>query len=91
MGIIRAGRRLPGWARVIVGMVAVWDLAWKGLALWQAGKRRQPVWFVALLVLNTVGILPITYLWLMRRRDAAADQQARDAQGAGAWDAPADA
>jgi hypothetical protein len=91
MGIIRAGRRLPRWARVIVGIVAVWDLTWKGLALWQAGKRRQPVWFVALLVLNTVGILPITYLWLMRRRDAAKDQQAWHGQGFEGGDAPAGA
>jgi hypothetical protein len=80
MGIMRAGRRLPRWARTAVTIVAVWDLAWKGLALWQAAKRRQPVWFVALLLLNTVGILPMVYLWLMRRRDAQKDQQAWDAQ-----------
>ena len=91
MGILRAGRTLPKWARVVVGVVAVWDLAWKGLALWQAGKRRQPVWFVALLVLNTVGILPVTYLWLMRRRDGAKDQQAWDAQYSEGWDASAGA
>ena len=49
------------------------------------------MWFVALLVLNTVGILPITYLWLMRRRDAAGDQQAWDAQDSESRDAPAGA
>ncbi len=87
MGILQAGRKLPRWARAVVGVAAVWDLAWKGLALWQAGKRRQPVWFVALLVLNTVGILPITYLRLMRRRDAAKDQQAWDGQYSESWDA----
>jgi len=91
MGILRSGRKLPRWARIIFTIVAVWDLAWKGLALWQAGKRRQPVWFVALLVLNTVGILPITYLWLMRRRDTDKDQQARDAQYSESRAASADA
>ena len=65
-------RNLPTWARAALAVVVVWDLVWKGLALWEAARRRQPVWFVALLVANTAGVLPITYLVLMRRRDAAA-------------------
>ena len=64
-------RNLPTWARAALAVVVVWDLVWKGLALWEAARRRQPVWFVALLVANTAGVLPITYLVLMRRRDAA--------------------
>lgn len=68
MGVLRAGSRLPRRARAAVTVVAVWDLVWKGAALWQAAKRRRPVWFVALLVLNTAGILPMTYLVLMHRR-----------------------
>ena len=80
MAVMKAGRKLPKWARTAIAVAAVWDLVWKGLALWQAAKRRQPAWFAALLVVNSVGILPITYLWLMRRRDAAEDRPARDAQ-----------
>lgn len=49
------------WTIVIVA-VALWEMAWKGFALWRAGLHRQPGWFVALLVLNTAGILPIIYL-----------------------------
>jgi len=41
-----------------------WALAWKGLALWYAGRNRQKYWFIAILVLNTLGILPIIYLFL---------------------------
>lgn len=41
----------------------IWGLFWKGLALWHAGRRGQPWWFVILLVVNTVGILEITYLF----------------------------
>ena len=40
----------------------MWDLAWKGLALWRAARRNEPWWFVALLLINSVGILPIAYL-----------------------------
>jgi Family of unknown function (DUF5652) len=91
MGIMRAGRNLPRWARTAVVAVALWDLAWKGLALWQAAKRRQPVWFAGLLFLNTAGALPITYLVLMKRRDRADAQASADAQYAQGWGAPEDA
>lgn len=40
----------------------VWELIWKGLALWRAAKLGQKYWYVVLLVLNTAGVLPILYL-----------------------------
>jgi hypothetical protein len=80
MGILRASRILPKWARLAIAAVAIWDLTWKGLALWQAAKKRQPIWFVALLFLNTAGALPIAYLVMTRRRDATKEQEAWDAQ-----------
>ncbi|MFA6521625.1 MAG: DUF5652 family protein [Candidatus Gracilibacteria bacterium] len=44
-------------------LLVIWTLFWKGLALWHAGRRGQPWWFVVLLVLNTLGILEIVYLF----------------------------
>jgi len=52
-----------GMAPLLVLMT--WSLFWKGLALWHAGRRREPWWFVILLVVNTVGILEIIYLFLV--------------------------
>lgn len=40
----------------------IWELAWKGVALWKAGINRQPGWFIAILILNTAGILEIIYI-----------------------------
>ena len=34
----------------------------KGLAMWQSARRGQKIWFVALLIVNTVGLLEIIYL-----------------------------
>ena len=47
------------WA---VPYVLAWSLIWKGLALWKAARRNQANWFIALLVINTVGLLEIFYL-----------------------------
>lgn len=54
-----------GWLWIIL-VLAVWDIVWRGLALWRAGRNRQLGWFVVLLVINSVGILPIIYLLLNR-------------------------
>ncbi len=46
-------------------LIVIWSLFWKGLALWHAGRRGQPWWFVIMLVINTVGILEIIYLFVV--------------------------
>lgn len=47
---------------IAVVLIAIWDIIWKGFALWRASHHNQSGWFIALLVLNTAGILPIIYL-----------------------------
>jgi hypothetical protein len=46
-------------------LMAVWSLIWKGLALWKAAHRESKIWFVFLLVLNTMGILEIIYYFFI--------------------------
>ncbi len=48
---------------VVIGALSLWTIFWKGLALWHAARRGQPWWFVILLLVNTVGILEIIYLF----------------------------
>lgn len=40
----------------------VWAMFWKGWALWRAARLSQAGWYVALLIINTVGIFEIIYL-----------------------------
>lgn len=40
----------------------VWEAIWKGIGLWKSAKNNQSKWFIALFILNTLGILPIIYL-----------------------------
>ncbi len=48
--------------------VVIWSLAWKGVALWKAGRRNDVGWFVALLIVNTLGILEILYIFIFSKR-----------------------
>lgn len=46
----------------------LWSIIWKGLALWKAAGLKQKNWFVAILVLNTIGILEIVYLFYFAKK-----------------------
>jgi len=47
---------------IIILLLVIWSLFWKGYALWKSAKNDQIRWFLAILIINTVGILPIIYL-----------------------------
>jgi hypothetical protein len=49
--------------------IVIWTLFWKGLALWIAVKNNHKGWFVAMIILNTVGILEIIYIFWIAKKD----------------------
>jgi hypothetical protein len=49
-------------------LVLLWSLAWKGLALWRSAKSEQKYWFIAFLVFNTLGVLPIIYFVFFQKK-----------------------
>ena len=60
----------PAWIQVFAPyllVLTVWSIFWKGLALWHSGRRAQPWWFVVLLIVNTLGILEIIYLFAIAK------------------------
>lgn len=44
-------------------LLTIWSLYWKGRALWRSAQLSQRNWFIALLVLNTFGLLEIFYIY----------------------------
>lgn len=50
-------------------LVIIWTLIWKGIALWRAARNTNKRWFVFLLALNTLGILPIVYIFIFGKKD----------------------
>lgn len=48
-------------------VLLLWELIWKGIALWKAARESQKYWFIIMLILNTVGILPILYIFIFKK------------------------
>ncbi|MBI5804172.1 hypothetical protein HY450_02920 [Candidatus Pacearchaeota archaeon] len=48
--------------------LTIWEVVWKGIALWKSARRNHLVWFVFILIVNSLGILPIVYLILYREK-----------------------
>jgi hypothetical protein len=38
---------------LLLVILLLWDLVWKGIALWKAAREGQKYWFIAVLILNT--------------------------------------
>lgn len=51
----------------LMAPILVWSLFWKGWALWIASRKNQKIWFVILLVLNTMGILELLYVFILSK------------------------
>ncbi len=66
---------VPESANIIVGFVginllllAIIILLITGAALYKAARLKDFVWFWAILIFNTLGILPLIYLILKRKK-----------------------
>ena len=56
------------WVALGVAVLAIWTIAWKGVALWKAAESQSKPWFVVLLLVNTVGILEIIYVFYFSKK-----------------------
>jgi len=52
----------------ILILILAWTLPWKGIALWKAAKNHHKGWFIALLVVNTLAILEIVYIFYFSKK-----------------------
>ena len=57
---------IVGWGLLVV-LLAVWSVYWKGRALWKAARLGHLGWFIALLLINTAGILDILYIYIFSK------------------------
>lgn len=48
-----------------IGLLAItaWEMTWKGIGMWKASQKKQLKWFIAIFVINSLGLLPIFYMY----------------------------
>ena len=69
---------IPDWISAfawIIPIIAVWELVWKGIALWKAARNGQLIWFICIIIFNTVGILPIIYIFIFSKKKSKQENQ----------------
>ncbi len=60
---------LLAWLLPLIIILVIWEMVWKGIALWKAGTQKQLAWFVCIFIFNTLGILPIIYLLFFQKKE----------------------
>lgn len=52
---------------IFILVATLWTLYWKYRALWYCAKNDRKMWFIIFLVVNTLGILEILYLYVFSK------------------------
>jgi len=63
-----------GISPALLAVIAVWSLIWMGIAMWKSARKNHVIWFVVFLLVHTLGILDILYIFVfskMGRKTAA--------------------
>ena len=57
-----------GFNQFLLLAIIIWTLPWKGVALWRAAKNSHKKWFIAILILNTLSMLEIVYIFFFSKK-----------------------
>ena len=52
---------------LLIGLLVIWTIPWKGVALWKAARNNKKGWFIAILVINTLALLEIGYIFFFSK------------------------
>lgn len=69
MGLMGYSSMPDGFGLLFFALL-VWSLVWKGIALWKAARNNDKYWYIAILILNTVGLLEIVYIFFFAKKKA---------------------
>ena len=64
---IASNPQLIPYLSFLFAVLLVWSLVWKGLALWKSAQLGKKWWFTAMLLINTIGILEILYIFVFSK------------------------
>jgi hypothetical protein len=55
---------ITGW----IILIAIWTIPWKGVALWKAARLSHRNWFIIILVLNSLALVDIYYIFFVAKK-----------------------
>lgn len=53
---------------VFIALLALWEIPFKGVALWKSARLGHKKWFIVLLLVNSLAILPIYYIYFIAKK-----------------------
>lgn len=59
---------LFSWLIPLIIVCALWDVCWKLIGLWKSARNNDLAWFICIAIFNTLGILPIIYILLDKKK-----------------------
>lgn len=52
----------------VIVLAILWVIPWKGVALWKSAREEKSGWFILFLLVNTLGILEIIYIFYFSKK-----------------------
>jgi len=63
---------MPPW---LLTIMVIWSLVWMGIGMWVAARKRHVVWYVIFLLVHTLGILEILYIFVFSKMKRRAEEE----------------
>lgn len=55
---------VPAW---LLTVIVIWSLVWMALGMWVAARKKHVIWYIVFLLVHTVGILEILYIFVFSK------------------------
>lgn len=52
----------------LIAIISIWSTLVKGVALWRSANLKQRNWFIVMLIVNTIGLLELVYLFRFAKK-----------------------
>jgi len=62
----------------VLFLMFLWVIPWKGVALWKSARNQHQWWFIALLLINTLAILDILYIFFFSKKNLSKQEKANN-------------
>jgi len=60
--------QMNAFGALLAVVLVLWTITWKAYGAWTAAKHNHKKWFVAMIILNTLGILEIYYIFRVAKK-----------------------